>query len=450
MPVLAFTLSPESLGKLHDALVCLGKFSEAVCIEAVHDKLTLTALNSSKSAYASFTLIEKFFAKYQFKGTGANPSREKFNCKIYNKALLSVFKGRATDPMREKDTAIERCDVTVEDGEGTGKSRFIIKIACRHGVLKTYRLTFESVSPMHALFVKESAGNVWSISSRTLREFVEHFGPGTEQLDIYFEDGRVSLTSYTEKIMSGNEVLKQPLHTTIAVDTLEFGEFHVEEKLHIVISVKDFKSIVSHASTINTTVKALYSHPSNPMQLTYSDEGLLSEFILMTTGEGRGASAAPNSRANSKRPASRPALEATPSSKKPSNPEMRPPSTSAALSLNRDAAPRSKVSRPSPPPPQPSIQTDALFFPEADDDRRWDPVNSDEEEDEMLLWDAGGNSVVATMNSGKGLQSAETQSQSINGLSRINAQTNPDASLPQTQRLAPTQRLSGIRGMFDD
>lgn len=57
---------------------------------------------------------------------------------------------------------------------------------------------------MHALFVKETAKNVWSISSKILREFVEHFGPGTEQLDIYSEDGRVSLTSYTEKVMSGS------------------------------------------------------------------------------------------------------------------------------------------------------------------------------------------------------------------------------------------------------
>jgi hypothetical protein len=48
------------------------------------------------------------------------------------------------------------------------------------------------------------------------------------------------------------------------------------------------------------------------------------------------------------------------------------------------------------------------------------------------------------MNSGKGLQSTATQSQSINGLGRINAQSNTDASLPQTQRLAPTQRLSGV------
>lgn len=39
MLILSFTLSPESLGKLHDALVCLGKFSEAVCIEAANDKV---------------------------------------------------------------------------------------------------------------------------------------------------------------------------------------------------------------------------------------------------------------------------------------------------------------------------------------------------------------------------------------------------------------------------
>jgi cell cycle checkpoint control protein RAD9A len=63
---------------------------------------------------------------------------------------------------------------------------------------------------MHALFVKESANNSWSISSKTLREFVEHFGPGTEQLDIYSEDGRVSFTSYTEKIMSGNGLFNVP------------------------------------------------------------------------------------------------------------------------------------------------------------------------------------------------------------------------------------------------
>lgn len=268
---------------------------------------------------------------------------------------------------------------------------------------------------MHALFVKENAHNSWSISSRTLREFVEHFGPGTEQLDIYSEDGRVSLTSFTEKIVSGNgtqytstrkaiinihilEILKQPLHTTIAIDTLEFGEFNVEEKLHIVISVKDFKSIITHAGASSTIVKALYSHPSSPMQITYSDESLFSEFILMTIGESRGSSATPvvnEIRANSKRPASRTPLEATSSSKRTLNSGMPPPPMSAAPSLNREAA-RVKIhktARPSPPPPQPSLQSEALFVPGEDDDQTWDPVNFDEEEDEMLLYDAQQNAV---------------------------------------------------------
>ncbi|KUJ11758.1 Rad9-domain-containing protein [Mollisia scopiformis] len=467
MAILTFTLSPEAIGKLYDSLVCLGKFSEAVSIEASHDKLVLTALNSSKSAYCSFTLIgNKFFSKYLYRPVrSSNQSKEKFTCKIYNKALLSVFKGRVVDPTREKDTAVERCDVSVEDGEGKSKSRFVIKMVCRHGVLKTFRLTFESVAPMHALFVRESANNCWSISSRTLKEFVEHFGPGTEQLDIYSEDARVSFTSYTEKIMSGNEILKQPLHTTIAVDTLEFGEFAVEEKLHIVISVKDFKSMVAHAGILNVLVKALYSRPSSPMQLSYSDEGIMSEFILMTIGESRGGSATPAnaSRTGSKRPASKQPLEATSSPKRTAT-SMPPPPMNAAPSLNRETT-RSRISRPSPPPPQPSVQSQSLFL-EGDDDRRWDPANFDgEEEEEMLLWDTGGEKVrsinfwrahdnlskdAVTMNSARRHQGSAQQDQDSNDRRRPPAQESGDYNLIPTQRLAPTQRLSEVRGMFDD
>ncbi|KAJ5046716.1 uncharacterized protein L3040_003948 [Drepanopeziza brunnea f. sp. 'multigermtubi'] len=442
MAILNFTLNPESLDKLHSALACLSKFSEAVSLEASHDKLVLTALNSSKSAYASFTLGNKFFSKYHFKPVKTSPQvnvKDKFICRIYNKALLSVFKGRTIDPTREKDTAVEKCDVAVEDGEGQAKSRFVIKIVCRHGVLKTYRLTFEPVAPMHALFVKESANNHWSISSRALREFVEHFSPGTDQLDIYSENGRVSFTSYTEKIMSGNEILKQPLHTTIAIDTLEFGEFSVEEKLHIVISVKDFKAIVAHAGITNTMVKALYSRPTNPMQISYSEDGILSEFILMTIGESRAASAtpAPNvSRTNSKRPESRQPLEATSSSKRTATPQMPPPLTSTAPSIARAA---SRALRPSPPPPQPSVQSQSLFLPQGDDDKRWDPTPFDEEDDEMLQWDTGEEKNSLRINSAR-QQGLENQGRGGNG----------DSDLVPTQRLAPTQRLSEVHGLFDD
>lgn len=156
--------------------------------------------------------------------------------------------------------------------------------------------------------------------------------------------------------------------------------------------------MVSHAGISNVMVKALYSHPSSPMQLSYGDEGILSEFIFMTIGESRGGSATPvpdGPIAGSKRPASRQPLQATSSSRRATT-SMPPPPMNATPSLNRESM-RSKVSRPSPPPPQPSVQSQGLFLEggEGDEDRRWDPANFDEEEEEMLLWDTGGEKVRA-------------------------------------------------------
>lgn len=76
-------------------------------------------------------------------------------------------------------------------------------LTCNAGVTKTYKLTYESVEVMHALFDKQSANNKWTIHSSALKEAIEYFGPKTEQLDIYADDGRVTYTSFTEKISNG-------------------------------------------------------------------------------------------------------------------------------------------------------------------------------------------------------------------------------------------------------
>ena len=70
------------------------------------------------------------------------------------------------------------------------------------GVIKTYKLTFESVEVIHALFDKKNAKNKWKIGSNVLRTFIEYFGAGTELLDIYSDEGRVTFTSYTNKVMN--------------------------------------------------------------------------------------------------------------------------------------------------------------------------------------------------------------------------------------------------------
>lgn len=54
MAILNFTLNPEAIGKLHDALVCLGKFNEAVSIEASQDKVCGVSYISQLINYTDF------------------------------------------------------------------------------------------------------------------------------------------------------------------------------------------------------------------------------------------------------------------------------------------------------------------------------------------------------------------------------------------------------------
>ena len=72
------------------------------------------------------------------------------------------------------------------------------------GVTKTYRLTYESATVQRAVFSKDGAKNHWSIRAHVLKSFGEYFGAKAEQLDIYYEAGRITFTSYTEKVMNGN------------------------------------------------------------------------------------------------------------------------------------------------------------------------------------------------------------------------------------------------------
>ena len=76
-------------------------------------------------------------------------------------------------------------------------------MVCRHGVVKTTRLTYEAVEVLTATFDRTRSNNSWKIAARTLRDVAEYFGPKTEQVEWYFKDDKVNFTSYTEKIQNG-------------------------------------------------------------------------------------------------------------------------------------------------------------------------------------------------------------------------------------------------------
>jgi cell cycle checkpoint control protein RAD9A len=116
MATLSFSLQSSALVPLHDALSCLSKFSESVSIEAEYDlvstndtmtvafllkeglqKLRLSALNTTKTGYASFVFdADKFFSRFSFslrrnKNTAAGiQAGDRFACQIYLKVFILI------------------------------------------------------------------------------------------------------------------------------------------------------------------------------------------------------------------------------------------------------------------------------------------------------------------------------------------------------------------------
>ncbi|KAI1739928.1 Rad9-domain-containing protein [Xylaria scruposa] len=446
MAVLRFTLSEDGVGVLRDALACLGKFSDEVSLEAKKDRLVLTALNTSKSAYASVAFAtNRFFSKYHYTGVAQN--RDKFFCKLYNRALLSLFRSRGGDPLhdRERDTTIDRCDVVITDEAGK-KSRFVAKIIFRNGITTKYRLPFEVSPPVHAKFDKTEAVSNWSSSPRTLRQLMDHFGPGIDYLDIHADDDVVNFTCFTEKAANGDEVLKKPLQTSVAVAQDEFNSFHVgEDNLHVVINVKDFRAIIQHASVLGADVLANYSIPARPMQLKYDGDGIKCEFLLMTVGE-RGAPGQKNKKARANvKGAAGPQLEETVTragSHAPTPVPLAAPKTSQSRS-NPIPSLRPPIERPSQRPPPATLESESLFVPQ-DNDEEWEPVNVDEhgeeEENARLGWDTSGDLNASALN---------MRTVTSNQPSAPQPTINNDLDLTQ---LEPTQRLSQVRkfGLFGD
>ncbi|KAI5294065.1 hypothetical protein KEM52_004760 [Ascosphaera acerosa] len=461
-------------------------------------------------------------------------------------ALLSVFKGRANDP-RNRDVGIERCVVTLydEDAASRLKCRLIIRMFCKHGthprpfpcpntqwyrpqgrhtdpvdsclaeIVKTYKLTYEAVDVQHAIFDSRRVVNKWRIESQVLREVMDHFGgpsytsgggggggsgggsgPGAseQQLDIYCKDGRAIFTSFAVKISDGTEILRQPVHTSVAIDTHDFDFLSLDADTHAAISIKDFRAIVAHAAACRVAVSCEFSRPCRPMRFSYDldDGAVLCEFTLMTrdasgdaaaaaaaaatttaataaTGDCNGdveasgrvevgsadVSASPQERFEWRRQESLAVLakqhgavdgRARDSATSPAVPQL--PSTSRPLPTPPPAAmppplpagqPTQAATLAQPTqaaqPTQSLLEDESLFVPvdADDDDQQWNEPNYDEDDGEgdILRWDTG-----------RSRFEQSTLHRFNGGAAAADGETEP-AQIP------PTQHVSQIRGLFD-
>jgi cell cycle checkpoint control protein RAD9A len=173
------------------------------------------------------------------------------------------------------------------------------------------------------------------------------------------------------------------------VQLTDFEKFDAQEKMHLIISVKDFKSIITHAVTLKASVNALYSTPGRPLQFNYGLEGVQCQFTLMTAGDYHNtpAPSATNKllRKEPSRPKSSVDNDGAPSTRSAST-EMPPPAIAKARKLagrlgQNESATGSMFSNRS------DRDSESLFVQQEEEDRQWDPAQYENEE-ESLGWNA--------------------------------------------------------------
>ena len=180
----------------------------------------------------------------------------------------------------------------------------------------------------------------------------------------------------------------------MSVSTADFEHFEAQEKQHIIISVKDFKSIVNHAGLLNANIHAYYSNPGRPLQFFYTQEGLTCQFTLMTAGDysGTPATSAPVSAAPTQ-PASRDQSIVSPAAEisRPKAKDMPPPAEQnkrkSLRKLGQNESHGQITSQ-----QRAKEVSESLFVPMEEEDHRWDPTEYEEDE-ETLGWDTNVSNV---------------------------------------------------------
>lgn len=178
----------------------------------------------------------------------------------------------------------------------------------------------------------------------------------------------------------------------------DFEDVCVQEKLHTIISVKDFKAIVTHANALDTVLIAYYSSPGRPLQFNYRKDELYCQFTVMTAGDNRKSSSASTTTnttaASSRRQSVQPqsvSFEQRQDTSRSMPPPARPEARRNPQSLGKRTSTSSSTGTESQ-----AQESDSLFVPADDGDRQWDPQDLADNE-ESVGWDASEDNVLHSM-----------------------------------------------------
>uniref|UniRef100_A0A8C5PGN5 Cell cycle checkpoint control protein n=1 Tax=Leptobrachium leishanense TaxID=445787 RepID=A0A8C5PGN5_9ANUR len=254
------------------AIHSLSRIGDDLWFDPTEHGLTLRVVNSARSAYACIHFSSFFFQTYQnptLHEQGQGGVVLQLRCKLSMKSVLPMFRS-----LSSLDRNVDKCNIYTN----FNNCRMVFQLFCKHGITKTYMLTYEDSEPLQAAFSKTKCPNVLKIQSRSLSDAMIHFPTGQEEVTLTITPFKVSFKSYSEETLG----LSKAMHTEIHLSKEEFSYFQVGVNSEVTFCLKEFKGFLAFAETVCACVTVNFGQPGKPVVFTVEDLMFEANFILAT------------------------------------------------------------------------------------------------------------------------------------------------------------------------
>ena len=260
------------------AVHSLAKIGDDLYLDAGEGGLAISTINSSRSAYATYSFRAAFFSSYEppaedVNTTDANEddddddaAGERSKCKVAMKGAVWVFK------------SISHLEKTVDSAELTLaplESKLRARMNCRFSVSKTYSLPFLECEPLKANYDASHSKNGFTAQSKVLSEAALNFLSNQEEVTLLAESDAFVIKNYIDVYDVRNADKEQPtptggikgapVHTKLSMNPeTDFSRYEIDpadeeqSKAGLTFCLKEFRSILAFADALNLPISASF------------------------------------------------------------------------------------------------------------------------------------------------------------------------------------------------
>ncbi|NXJ60486.1 RAD9B protein, partial [Rostratula benghalensis] len=254
------------------AIHAIARISDEFWFDPVEKGLALRSVNSSRSAYAYVFFSSMFFQHYRWTAVSQPCQKEKqlsLPCKLIIKSVLPVF--RCVNILERN---VEKCSIYTDIND----HHITFQLLCKHGVVKTYNLTFQECEPLQAVFAKHMCPNVLKVHSRLLADVMIHFPTSQEEVTLSVTPMKVCFKSYTEE----DADFSKTMLTEVRLNPEEFDYFQVGVDSEVTFCLKELRGLLAFSEATSVPISIHFDVSGKPIAFSVEDVALEASFILAT------------------------------------------------------------------------------------------------------------------------------------------------------------------------